>query len=212
MDSTMAIIAIVAMTSISPGPNNFIIMNTSAKKGFKAALLQISAVLIGSVALSLIAWWGGAKTITSSSELKNIISILGAGYLTWLGSLVMFSATAKNNESRSNSASLVKLPDSFLQVFIFQFLNPKALILIITVSTELSSLYSGYTALIVQLVILFFVSGSCLIIWSTMGYALSKCIKNKLVHFWFHIVMGSILVIPSLFIVGTNLVELRLLR
>ena len=58
MNSLLAVIAIVTVAAITPGPNNFIVMNAAARGGLDAVLPAITGVVGGSLFLMAIIWAG----------------------------------------------------------------------------------------------------------------------------------------------------------
>lgn len=208
MDAMLAIVSIVIIAAITPGPNNLIVLAAAVQSGFKTALYPIFAILLGVVVKSCLVCWGVAAVIVSSPSLQSLISMMGTAYLTWLGSRLLLSTWSLSGKSNSITSKKPQLPKSFLSVFAFQFINPKSLVLITTIATELSKTYSNSKALVIQLAILLIVSSFCLIIWATFGSVLSNWINRTRVQFWFNCVMGLMLFVPAFYLLINNLLSL----
>jgi threonine/homoserine/homoserine lactone efflux protein len=200
VESVFAIIFITCVAAITPGPNNIIVMNIAVQQCFSAVLNPIIAILLGAIFLTLIAWGGVAIIIANNPMVNQIIGLFGASYLIWLGASMIYKS--RNNLFQSNALDSNKeqrtTPSSLLAIFLFQFMNPKAWILITTIATELASHFSVGVSLLIQLVVLLVVSLVCLLIWAKMGSYLSGLLVTPRHNFIFNLLMGSLLIVPAI--------------
>ena len=160
----VSVVLLLAAGTLSPGPNNFIVMRAAARGGFAAALPAIGAILLGSVALLALAG-GAAGAFARWPLLRHAITIGGCLYLLWLGVSLMRSQPA--------AAAASATPSGALALFAFQLLNPKAWTLaatLVAVQTtpsifeilqRLAPLYVG-------------IAGVSLALWAALGGALLR--------------------------------------
>jgi threonine/homoserine/homoserine lactone efflux protein len=119
----LSVVLLLAAGTLSPGPNNFIVMRAAARGGLAAALPAIAAILLGSVVLLALAG-SGAGAFARWPLLRQAIAIGGSLYLLWLGVSLMRTQAA--------SDTVPVAPSGALALFAFQLLNPKAWTLALT--------------------------------------------------------------------------------
>jgi threonine/homoserine/homoserine lactone efflux protein len=202
MQSLLVGLSIVGVAAITPGPNNFIVMNAAAHKGFRGAWPAMAGVLLGSVTLGVIAWTGIAALLVSYAPLVQGLTLAGAAYLLWLGGRLLFDNKRNNPVPATPSLAL---PDSFVAVYLFQFLNPKSLLMIMTLVSELARDYSGQVALILLLLLLVTVPCACLMLWAAMGKAICARLSRRGFRLGFDRLMGALLVLSALYFLLRNL-------
>ena len=200
MEIFIALITIVFTACITPGPNNFIVMNVAIKAGLKSAFLPIAGVLSGAVLLFLIAWFGTSYIQILLPRLHNFIAFIGAAYLTWLGASMLISVILNHVKNGGEANQFPRLPDTFLSVLLFQFLNAKSVLFLATLATETSKISTKCHAFFITIVILISVSGACLLIWAALGRLIASALSQKHVYDLFYTVMGILLFVPACFL------------
>lgn len=187
----LPIVGILIPATISPGPNNNIVLHAAAEYGLAAAVSPILAVITGSSALFTITWFSVEVAEQDVAGIRVIIVILGAAYLVWLG-LAMFNTTlARSGSGQSNSV----LPASFLNIALFQLANPKSWIIMGIVSAHGS--HNIHWAILLFTVAV--VSGVCLTIWAVVGNVLSGYLQTPRIKVVFNKAMG----LSLMFFAGT---------
>lgn len=214
MESLLAVTSIAIFAAITPGPNNFIVMQTASKKGTLAVMPLVMGVMSGSVALGGLVWLGLSSLVGSIPFLLSGITVIGAGYLIYVGALMVINEIVKYSVIRGGNSNGSKLEvdtsessASFKGIFFFQFVNPKSLLLMSTLSAELALIYQPQSALILLIVIIASVSFICLSLWAWCGSRLSHCLEKKVVSLIFNTSMGLMLVLPASFLVLKTLLS-----
>ncbi len=86
-----------------PGPNTLFVLKNSVSSGMKGGYLAACGVFIGDAVLMFLAWAGVATLIKTTPILFNIVRYLGAVYLLYLGSKILYATLkGKNNEAKSD--------------------------------------------------------------------------------------------------------------
>jgi len=171
--------------SITPGPNNIMLTASGANFGFLKTIPHMFGILCGIVGLfALIA--GGLNLIFEQIPvLQSILKIAGAGYLLFLAWKIA-TAGKLNGEIETDSK-----PFTFIQAALFQFLNPKALIMGVTAMSAFTS--SGddylYSAMIVILVFAVVCLPS-ISVWVGFGVGIGRLLSNALRRRIFNWSMG----------------------
>ena len=185
MTSFLAVLTLVAVAAITPGPNNFIVMSASLRGGVAAALPAIAGVIAGSIALLVLVWVGAGTLFELIPEIQPVLRIAGAAYLIWLG----FCLIRKANEQGDGTNSQA-LPETAWGVASFQLLNPKSWVLVITAVSAVGGTLFGIASLAVIFVA---VMGLCLTIWSLAGQLISRWLVDRRSRRMFDTVMGVLL-------------------
>jgi threonine/homoserine/homoserine lactone efflux protein len=185
------VIGILTVAAITPGPNNFIVMNAGAQRGPGAAAGSIAGVIAGSVVLYVVVAqvWSGVSS--RMPLLTDIAALLGAAYLTWLGVSLFRAGNAAAGSSSLHRASPVA-------VAAFQFLNPKAWGLMAAVATGTHARIDWM--LLVPLMVAVF--ASCLTLWAAGGVVLSRYLEDERVSRWFNRSMGACLIVSAFSLPG----------
>lgn len=174
-------------SSITPGPNNILIMNSGMNFGIKKSLLHYLGICLGFPLMILIISLGLGVVFTKYLWIKHLLKILGSLYMLYLAWQILRS-TNKNTLFSSQK------PWRFHQAVLFQWLNPKAWLMgISTISIfSLSSNYFINAALIslIYLIIGIPSIGS----WLVFGKVLQKVLTKDSHRLWFNIAMAVALV------------------
>lgn len=184
MSSLAAVLMVLIVGAITPGPNTFMVMQAGASRGLVAAGATMFGVLLGSFALLAIAWSSIGLVATAFPAFTLVLGLCGSGYLGWLGVLLV------RGEGNGGSAVTPSLPSSTLGVALFQMVNPKAWLLIATAIAAMPSNAGGAVTLAVLMVC---VTGLCLGPWAIAGAWLSQLLMRADARRRFDMAMGLLL-------------------
>ena len=176
------------VTSCSPGPNNIVASHSGFNHGFKKTIPLMLGVIFGWTAMLTVMASGLIIIFQKYIFLQSIIKILGTIFLIYLAYKIAFSST---NESKK-----IKKPVSFFDTFLFQFINPKGvMVAIVVVSTyvDLGENYISYATQVVLLALIF--SGSSITLWTFIGKFLRKFATNEKFIKYFNYVMSVLLLL-----------------
>lgn len=190
MDPFIAVTGFIVVAVITPGPNNFIVMAAAGRGGFVAALPPMAGVVGGSVALLAVAWAGAAAAFEALPGLRTIVMLVGAGYLTWLGAMMIGQAGA-------DASAAILLPDTALAVAAFQFMNPKAWMLMLTAVSAVAGEGGALPALVALTAIVALASAGCLGLWAAAGAAIAGWLARPAARRWFDRAMGGLLIVSA---------------
>ena len=168
----------IALTSfyfvmyVTPGPNNAMVLTSGIKFGFLKTIPHMSGITIGHVLQVVLVCLGLGKLFQMFSEIQNILKIICAMYLLYLGYKIIGSfSKVKEDDSR---------PLKFYEAALFQLVNPKAW----TISTMVAS---GFLPKDEKLIFsILFISITALIIcpisisiWAAFGSGIKNLVKNN---------------------------------
>src|SRR5699024_6731134 len=82
--SITALVLFMLVNSVTPGPNNLMLLHGSIKRGFWACRWHMLGITIGVTIMLWLSYWGMAALVVSFPVLMLTIKLLGTLYLLWL--------------------------------------------------------------------------------------------------------------------------------
>lgn len=127
-DLLSALVAFAFVTSITPGPNNIMLMTSGANFGFRRTLPHMAGVALGFVFMAAAVGLGLVQLFDRWPPAYTMLKAASVAYLLWLA---WKFAHAAPPEGRPASAR----PMTFLEAAAFQWVNPKAWAMALTAVT-----------------------------------------------------------------------------
>ena len=183
---SMALFWIVA--AYTPGPNNVVASYSGFNFGIKKTIPHIFGVTLGFTSLVFALTIGLVNIFKLFPIIQTVLKYLGSLFLIYLAYKISFSKSSTEKKDIN--------PISFLDTFIFQFLNPKGVIAaVIVVSTYINpgENFVNYTTQILVLALL--VSVTSITLWTFMGKFLRKFATNQKFINYFNYVMSLLLLL-----------------
>lgn len=125
------------LTILFPGPNSLYVLTVASLKGWRAGAWASFGIFIGDAILMLGVAFGAASLLSASPTIFNIMRMLGAAYLVWLGYGFMRDGVRRWNEMEVTSTQenprnyLHSLHPSIAALFL-SLTNPKAIFFFIS--------------------------------------------------------------------------------
>lgn len=166
----LALLGFSFATSITPGPNNMMLMASGANFGLRRSLPHMLGVALGFVFLGFCVGLGLGELFERYPVAQKILTVISVLYLCFLAYKI---ATAAPPENKPSTAT----PMTFFQACLFQWVNPKAIYMAISAIT----LYTATGALweVVLVVSIFgMVNFPCISCWVMLGTQLRRIFKN----------------------------------
>lgn len=185
-DLWLALAAYVVVTTITPGPNNGMLLATGVNHGLSGAWPHLMGVNVGFAALMLGVGLGLGALLTQVPALHAALKIVGAAYLLWLA-----FGIARSGPPGGDGAAPARI--GFMQAAIFQWLNPKAWIMSLgAISTYLpaESFWSGLAIAILTFSLL---GLPCNITWVIAGAKLRTVLSEARALRLFNLAMAAAL-------------------
>ena len=169
MDNIFTYIAIVGMMVLLPGADTILLIKNTISHGTKAGLYTMMGMATGTTFWTLIAVLGLSMLIAQSVVLFSIIKYLGAAYLIYLGIKSFFAKSSLPLEQTQEIPS-TSLPapsnsnnkSSFMQAFLSNILNPKAVLVYITIMPQFINVNGNVNQ---QLIILGSIATILAVVW-----------------------------------------------
>jgi threonine/homoserine/homoserine lactone efflux protein len=183
-----ALIVFAFVSSITPGPNNLMLMNSGANFGFKKTIPHMLGVGIGFTLMIALVGLGVIKlfdTFPLSYEILKVLSIL---YLLYLAFKI--ASSTGNIEQRSSSAK----PFNFIQAALFQWVNPKAWTMALT-SISIYAPSKDLSAVLLVAMVFGIVNLPCISFWIVLGQKIKVLLTDLKRLRAFNISMALLLIL-----------------
>lgn len=198
-DLLLALAGFAFVSSITPGPNNLMLMTSGANFGFARTIPHLLGVSIGFVAMVIIVGAGLAQVFAAVPELHTVLKVVSAAYLLYLAWKIAKAPPP------SAEGAVRATPMTFLQAAAFQWVNPKAWTMALTaISVYAPTGPGGISA--VTLVLIAVVFGAINLpsvgVWTAIGTQLRRFLSSPASFRVFNGVMAALLVaslIPVVF-------------
>ena len=174
------------VTSCSPGPNNIVASHSGFNHGIKKTIPLMLGVIFGFTSMITIINFGLINVFKLYPVIQKILIFTGTIFLIYLAYKISFSTTRTQEKSLN--------PVSFLETFMYQFLNPKGVIVaIISVSTyvESGSNFLNYSLWVITVAFVFAIIS--IIFWVLIGKFMRKFATNDKFIKLFNYVMSLLL-------------------
>ena len=124
----LALVAFAFVTSITPGPNNLMLLASGAAFGFRRSVPHMLGVGIGFVAMTVLVGLGLAGLIDAAPGLRLALKAAGVAYMLWFAWKIL-------NAGAPSEAGAAARPMRFHEAALFQWVNPKAWAMALTAVT-----------------------------------------------------------------------------
>ena len=174
------------VAAYTPGPNNIVASYSGFNFGIRKTVPHILGVTIGFTSLVFFLTIGLINVFKLFPLIQIIIKYAGTLFLLFLAYKISFSKVSVETKKEN--------PVKFIETFLFQYLNPKAvMIATIVVSTYVDNgeNFNKYATQVVLLALLF--SGSSITLWTFIGKFLRKFATNDKFIKYFNYAMSGLL-------------------
>ena len=200
-----AFVTFAFIASITPGPNNLMLMASGSVFGLRRTIPHIGGVVFGFAVLLGAMSLGLGLLLERVPALTLTVQWAGAAWLAWLGGKLVYLAFATRQQSEApgaNKPDAQTRPLYALEAALFQWANPKALVMTAScaaafgalspfVSVRLGVMISIFSLIGVGTSVLWTLAGSTLSVWLDTG---SKAMAAQ-------IMMGLLFIATAVYLV-----------
>lgn len=183
-DVFLALVVFAFASSITPGPNNLMLLASGVNFGFMRTIPHMLGIGAGFLTLLLGVGFGLGALLLAWPGLHIALKIAGGAYLLLLAWRV---ATARSMGAGTGRAAR---PMTFLEAAAFQWVNPKAWVMALTAMAVYTDPASPFGSVVAVAFAFALVNLPSVSTWAGFGVGLRRFLANPVRLKWFNIAMG----------------------
>ena len=119
LEQFLALAAFAFATSITPGPNNLMLLASGANFGVRRTVPHMAGISLGHMVMTIAVGAGLMKALQSTPQAFDVLRWVSVAFILFLAWKIASAAPAGEAKSRTR-------PLTFVQAAAFQWANPKA--------------------------------------------------------------------------------------
>ena len=187
LDAFLALLVYALVTSITPGPNNLMLLASGVNFGIARTVPHMLGISIGFLVLLLAVGFGLGAVLTAFPAMHNALKIAGAAYLLYLAWKIAMS------RSLSGKGAAEARPLRFIEAAAFQWVNPKAWVMAITAMAVYANPEHPFLSVALIAIAFTVVNLPSVSVLAGFGTALRGFLSDPVRLKWFNIAMGVLL-------------------
>ncbi|CAN1544393.1 RhtB Putative threonine efflux protein [Rhabdaerophilaceae bacterium] len=187
LDTLIAFLGFAFASSVTPGPNNMMLVASGVNFGLKRTLWHIAGINVGFPLMLLVCGLGLGEVFARYPTVYTALKIIGIVYMLWLAWKIARSGPV--GESRE-----IGSPLTFWQAAAFQWVNPKAWAMVIG-AIAAYTVPENYTLSLLIITGVYALTGTPgSLVWAIFGAAMRNVLRDPMKVRWFNIGMALLLV------------------
>ncbi len=183
----VALLVYAFVTSITPGPNNLILLSSGVNFGFVRTIPNMLGIGGGFLSLLLAVGFGLGAVLTAFPALHLALKIAGGAYLVYLAWRI---ATSRSIGAGDTARAR---PMTFLEAAAFQWVNPKAWVMAVSAMAVYTDPQRPFLSVLIVSLAFAAVNVPSVSTWAGFGTALRGFLSDPVRLKWFNIAMGLLL-------------------
>lgn len=118
-DLFIALLGFAFVTSVTPGPNNMMLLASGVNFGFRRTGPHMLGISLGHALMVFLVGLGLAGVFAAVPQAMLALKVVSVGYMLWLAWKIAHASAPKPGQAGG-------VPFTFLQAAAFQWVNPKA--------------------------------------------------------------------------------------
>lgn len=168
----LALSAFAFVTSITPGPNNLMLLSSGANFGLRRTIPHALGVGIGFTLMIILVGAGLMQLFDLFPVLNHVLKAMSILYMLWLAWKIANAAAPDGGDSEPQGK-----PMTFVQAMLFQWVNPKAWSMALT-AIALYAPDRHIAAILFVALIFGLINLPSTSLWAVMGQALRGWLSN----------------------------------
>ena len=189
-DTWLAFALFAFVSSITPGPNNTMLLASGVNFGFVRSLPHMAGVTVGFCLMILLMGLGLGSVFVRFPVLYTVLRYVGGTYMLYLAWKIFRSQPASPADNHAAAAK----PMGFTAAAAFQWVNPKAWVMAVSAMATYTNA-ANYTMSVLIVGLAFaIVNFPSVSTWAGFGSALREWLSVPVRLKWFNITMALLLV------------------
>ena len=187
LELTIGFIGYAFVTSITPGPNNTMLLASGVNFGLHRSWPHIAGINQGFGAMMFAVGLGADTLFAAVPYLHETLKVVGTLYLLYLAWRIASDRPMTEEDVGTGR------PMTFLGAAAFQWVNPKAWMMVIGAISTYVPDNGGWRAVAVVTLLYVVVNLPCIITWTALGIGLRRILTRPRYVRWFNYLMAMVL-------------------
>jgi threonine/homoserine/homoserine lactone efflux protein len=170
-DLLLALVGFAFATSVTPGPNNMMLLASGVNFGFRRTGPHMLGVSLGHALMVFVVGIGLAQVFQRYPALQTALAVVSVIYMLWLAWKIAHAAAPEEGRAAGQ-------PFSFFQAAAFQWVNPKAWAMALTAVTVYAG-GTGWGAMALVALIFCAVNLPSVALWAWAGQGLRRWLTTN---------------------------------
>ncbi len=195
-EAIVALCLFAIATSITPGPNNIMLLASGVNFGFRRTLPHTLGISGGFFTLLLCVGFGLGFLFTTFPLLQLLLKIVGSAYMLYLALRIATSRSVdlkEENPKETNPKETKARPINVIEAAFFQWVNPKAWVMAISSMSLYTSSQQPVSSTLTVAVLFALLNWPCVCSWAIFGSSLRGFLSDPRRLRWFNLAMGGLL-------------------
>jgi threonine/homoserine/homoserine lactone efflux protein len=181
----------VVSTCASPGPNNVMVMSSGVNYGWRRSIPHVAGINIGFPIMVVAVGLGLDGVLRTSPLVYDVLRPVGVAYLLYLAYRIATAPVHPGDREEPSGKPL-----SAVQAALFQWVNPKAWIMVVGALVTYATTSGRYLPQVLAIAGAFLVLGTpCTGAWLWLGVSLKRVLPGPRRMRLFNVAMGLLLVV-----------------
>ena len=195
-DLLLALAAFAFVTSITPGPNNLMLLASGANFGLRASLPHMLGIGLGHAFMVAVVGLGLGGLFAAWPPLHLALKVASVAYMAWLAWRIAHAAAPVRRPEGGDAAETGGRPLTFLEAAAFQWVNPKAWAMALTaVTVYLPGEAAGIGAVLAVAGVFCAVNLPSVATWAALGVQLRRLLTSPARLRMFNWTMAALLIL-----------------
>jgi threonine/homoserine/homoserine lactone efflux protein len=192
------LIVLMFVSSITPGPNNLMLMLAGTRFGFLKTVPHLVGVTAGAVLVICLTYCGLGAMMLGHPRLVSAMTVACGVYLLWMARALLLPAAPSAPDAQTSGTRPLRLHEAML----FQFVNPKVWTMALAATSIAARFpFSPLTSVAVIACTTTVVNSPCIALWAACGKVMRHKLADGRTRRWFDGSMALLVIATAIWIV-----------
>jgi threonine/homoserine/homoserine lactone efflux protein len=191
LELIIALIGFAFVSSITPGPNNLMLLASGMNFGFLRTIPHMLGISLGFGIMCSMIGLGLGEAFDAYPQLYVVLKFLAVLYMSYLAYKIATAAPLKNTPLAGTSET--GKPLTFLQAAAFQWVNPKAVAMALTAISAYAPREAGSLALLMVAGVFTAINLPSVSVWTVLGQQMRRLLSKPKAQRTFNIGCAALL-------------------
>ncbi|MEZ5926829.1 MAG: LysE family translocator [Hyphomicrobiaceae bacterium] len=192
-DILLAFTGFAFVTSVTPGPNNMMLLASGVNHGFRRTIPHMLGVSIGFVLMVVLVGLGLGQLLEANPTVYGVLKIVSLVYMVWLAWRIATSGPIAGEPGESSGR-----PMTFIEAALFQWVNPKAWAMALTATAAYTTPANFLPSLLLMGLIFGIINLPSVGVWTLCGVGLRRLLQTPRFVRIFNVSMAILLIVSML--------------